>query len=158
MKKTTKDDFRVVAVIRPMKTKMSIASLGFKDIWGEPLEGQVWGDPFEITVHPRRLGDLGAGMSVGDRMVSRNIEADYQKRCEVIRDGMLQHANVVEARVEWHEEHTCSHCGSSWEELLTTDLPEMGQEDGRSIAGEPVCCTAAINEFRAGRGIAQCST
>jgi len=139
VKKTTRDNFRVIAVVRPKQTHMSIASLGFKDIWGDPLEGHVWGDPFQITVLPRRLGDLGSGMSVGDQMASRDIEGDYRKRCEVIRDGMRRHPNVVEARIECDEECRCSFCGLEWSELEQSEVKEYGQEDGLSITGEPAC-------------------
>lgn len=157
MKKTTRDNWHVVAIVRPVRTSMSIASLGFKDIWGEPLEGQVWGEQFQITVLPKRLGDIGMGISMSDSFISRDIEGDYHKRCEVIRDGMLRHPNVVEARIECDEEHRCSHCDLGWSVLKQSEVEEFGQDDGLSIAGEPACCTAGINEFRAEHGIALCS-
>jgi hypothetical protein len=159
MKKTKRDNWQVVAVVRPQKTHMSIASLGFKDTWGDPLEGLVWGQQFELTILPKRLGDIGGGISMSDSLISRDIEGDYQKRCEFIRDGMLRHPNVIEARIECDEEHYCSHCSTSWEVLATSDdVAEFGQDDGLSIVGEPACCEAAINEFRAEHGIPSCST
>lgn len=153
MKRTTWDNWRVVAVVRPQHTHMSIASLGFKDRWGEPLEGQVWGEDFKLTVLPKRLGDLGY-VSMSDSLISNDIDGDYAKRCDELRRGMLQHPNVVEAHVKHDEWHYCSHCSRQWEELANnSEVYEFGQEDGLSVIGEPVCCTAAINEFRTGRGI-----
>jgi len=159
MKQTTRDNWRVIAVVRPMKTRMSIASLGFKDQWGEPLEGQVWGEQFELTVLPKRLGDVGMGISMSDSLASSDIEGDYAKRCDELRQGLLRHPNVVEARIECDQRDCCSHCDWQWEELGNlSEVYEFGQRDNLSIIGEPVCCTAAINEFRAERGIAPCST
>lgn len=158
MKQTVRDSWRVVGVVRPQLTKMSIASLGFKDTWGDPLEGQVWGKEFEITVLPKRLGDIGMGISMSASLASRDIEGDYRKACEVIRAGMLQHPNVVDARIEWDQYDSCSHCGSQWEVLANRgEVGDCGQQDGLSVIGEPVCCLAGINEFRAERGIALCS-
>lgn len=150
-KKTTRDNWRIIAVLNPQQTHLDIGSLGFTDKWGDALEGSVWGKPIELEIHPKRLGDLGV-VSIGDSMASRNIEGDYRKRCEVIRDGVLQHPNVIEARIECDEEHRCSHCGLLWEELTDSDIKEWG-EDRHSIAGEPACCNKAINEFRTERGI-----
>lgn len=158
MKKTRRDNWRVVAVVRPMRTRMPIASLGFKDRWGGPLEGDVWGEPFELTVLPKRLGDLGH-VSMSDGLISNDIDRDYARRCDELRQGVLQHPNVVEARVEHDEWHYCSHCHRQWEELANrSEVHEFGQEDGLSVIGEPVCCEAAINEFRSERGIRSCST
>jgi hypothetical protein len=156
VKKTTRDNWRVVAVIHPTKTHMPIDSLGFTDKWGGPLGGQVWGAPFELTVLPQRLGDIGGIISMSDRLASDDIEGDYHKRCEVLRDGLLQHPNVVEARIECDEEHRCSHCGYTWEELTPEDVVDFTNLiDQHSIPGEPVCCDKAIEEFRTERGIPQ---
>lgn len=154
MKITTRDDLRVVAVFRPTQTHTSIASLGFTDRWGEPLEGNIWGAEFEFTVLPRRLGDLGAGMSVSDTMASRDVEGDYYRRCEIIREGLVRHPNVTTARIECDETHTCSLCGHEWEELTADQARiEFYRIDDHSIAGEPVCCGKAIEEFRTEREI-----
>lgn len=158
MKVTTRDDFHVEVVVCPMRTKMTIASLGFKDAYGDPLQGQVWGDNFTFKVLPQRLGDFGGMRSVSDSMASSDIEGDYMWRCEVIRAGMLQHPNVIQAEIVFTETHVCSFCGLPWEEMTRSMLEEMGQEDGLTIVGEPACCLKAINEFRAERGIAPCST
>lgn len=149
MKKTVQDNWRVVAVVRPQKTKMPVASLGFKDEWGNPLAGQVWGGPFEFTVHPSGPGFTAVG---GWTYVQPH---SGEEGCKVIRDGLLRHPNVTEARIECDEETTCSHCDCVWEELASVgEVDEFGQEDMLSVIGEPVCCTKAINEFRARQGIA----
>jgi hypothetical protein len=72
---------------------------------------------------------------------------------------MIQHPNVVGARIEWDQYDSCSHCGRQWEVLADRgEVGDCGQEDGLSIIGEPVCCLAGINEFRTEHGIALCST
>lgn len=148
MKKTNRDNWRVVAVVRPVQTHMSIASLGFKDEWGEPLEGEVIGPDFEIVVEPHGPG----WRSVGDWTFSSSPGGE--KGCQEIQRGMLKHPNVIEARIECDEEHTCSHCGCGWEVLEEEHLADPGNlVDLHSIAGEPVCCGKAIDEFRTERGI-----
>ncbi len=161
MKITTRDNLRVVATFRPTQTHTSIASLGFMDKWGEPLEGNIWGAEFQFTVLPKRLGDLGAGMSVSDTMASRDVEGDYYRRCEIIREGLLRHPNVTEAHIVSDEAHTCSHCDGEWwglSEVQATN--ERFRLDDHSITGEPACCEEAVNEFRTEQGIPllECST
>lgn len=153
MKITTRDNWRVIAVLHPRQTKLSIGSLGFTDVWGDPLKGRLWGDPIELTIHPERLGDLGY-VSMSDSLASNDVEGDYRRRCEIIRDGVLRHPNVIEARIECDEEHTCSHCGAVWEELDDSTLEEWRQ-DAHSISGEPVCCEGAIAEFRTAKNLMQ---
>ena len=153
MKQTIRDNWRVVAVLNPMQTHLDIGTLGFTDKWGDPLEGNLWGKPIELEIHPRRLGDLGY-VSMSDSLASRDIDGDYRKRCETIRDGMLQHRNVIEARIEVDETHVCSHCGCTWEELTEQEITDpLSGTDEHSIAGEPVCCGKAIEEFRTERNI-----
>lgn len=146
MKQTHRDNWRVVAVVRPVQTHMTIASLGFKDEWDQPLEGTVTGPNFEITVEPHGPG----WRSVGDWTFSSSPGGE--KGCKEIQAGLLKHPNVMEARIECDETNTCSHCDCTWEELISTDLPEYGQDE-HSIVGEPVCCGKAIDEFRTERGI-----
>jgi hypothetical protein len=148
MKQTYRDNWRVVAVLNPMQTHLDIGTLGFTDKWGDPLEGNLWGKPIELEIHPRRLGDLG-GVSMSDSLASRDIDGDYRKRCETIRDGMLQHRNVIEARIEVDETHVCSHCGHVWEELTEEDAKDTSLwVDKHTRAGEPLCCGKAVEEFR----------
>lgn len=153
MKKTRRNNWRVVAKVEPRKTAMPIASLGFKDEWGEPLSGQVWGEPFEINVTP----DGPGWKEVGDWTFVQAHSGE--EGCKVIQAGLLRHPNIREARIECDSYDYCSHCESQWEVLWNnSDVYDFGQEDGLSVIGEPVCCLAAINEFRAERGIAPCST
>lgn len=152
MKETVKNGWRVVAVVRPRKATMPVASLGFKDEFGQPLSGQVWGPEFEITVVP----DGPGWKEVGDSTYAQAHSGE--EGCKVIQQGMLRHPNVTAARIEYDQYDSCSHCNRQWEELWnTSDVYECGQPDGLSVIGEPVCCVAAINEFRAGRGIAPLS-
>lgn len=111
---------------------------------------------FTIAVLPRRLGKLSAGMSVGDQMVSRDIEGDYRRRCEAIADELRNRPQVDEVTVTCTETHTCSHCGCVWE-VLTADEAADRETclDRHSVEGEPVCCDKAVAEFRTERGIPQ---
>lgn len=152
MKVTTRDNWRVVATFNPQQTHVSAASFGFTDRYGDPVEGDLWGPAFELTVHPKRLGDFGF-ISMGDRMASRDIDGDYRKACESIKVGMLRHPNVIKAEVVCDEEHTCSFCGCGWDDGLDADTLEEWRQDEHSILGEPACCEQAMNEFRAERKI-----
>lgn len=153
MKKTYRENWRVIAVLNPQQTHLDIGTLGFTDKWGDALEGNLWGKPVELEIHPKRLGDRGFA-SVSDSMTSRDVDGDYRKRCEIIREGMLQHRNVIEARIEVDEEHVCSHCHYVWEELTEEQAADPANLiDLHSVVGEPVCCDKAIEEFRTERNI-----
>lgn len=157
MKKTIRDNWRVVAVIRPTRAPELLALLGFKDPWGQPLRGSVHGGDFEITIRPSGPN----WVEVGDVTFVRENEGE--KGCIEIRDGLRRHPNVIviETRIECDEEHTCSHCYLTWEELTVDEAAdECTNQDKHSIAGEPVCCEKAIDEFRTERGIPllECST
>ncbi|MFE4717294.1 hypothetical protein ACFRLW_12870 [Streptomyces sp. NPDC056728] len=48
----------------------------------------------------------------------------------------------------------CTHCRSEFEELSADEVAnDSTKQDEHSVEGEPVCCYAAIAEFRAERGI-----
>ncbi|WAL93927.1 hypothetical protein [Streptomyces sp. Je 1-369] len=48
----------------------------------------------------------------------------------------------------------CTHCRSEFEALTADEAAdESTRQDEHSVEGEPVCCYAAIAEFRAERGI-----
>ena len=153
MKLTTRDDWRVIIEIAPRATHIPISALGFDGLdFG--LDGELAGDPFEITIAPRRLGDLGSGMSVGDRMVSRDIEGAYKARCEEMLAELLRKPHVKSGRVACTESHTCSLCGLGWEVLTAAEAADPAvRQDEHTAVGEPVCCGEAIAEFRAERGI-----
>ncbi|MEH0574382.1 hypothetical protein QBA54_07760 [Streptomyces sp. B21-108] len=147
MKKTYRDDWRVIVEIAPRATRIPISALGF-----EGLDGTLDGLPFEIEIAPRPLGDLG-GVCVSDRLASRDIDGDYRKRCDELLAELLKRPHVKSGRVTCQETHICSHCDLSWE-VLTADeaADDSTNQDEHSVEGEPVCCEAGINEFRAERG------
>lgn len=147
MKKTHRDDWRVVVTIAPR----SIGDFGFTGL-GD-IAGSVTSGPIEVAIAPRRLGDLG-GVSMSDSLASRDIDGDYQRRCEEILAALLAKPHVREGRVTCTETHTCSHCDLRWEVLTAEEAADDSiNQDEHSVEGEPVCCEAAIAEFRAERGI-----
>ncbi|MFE2712323.1 hypothetical protein ACFXKI_10100 [Streptomyces mirabilis] len=152
MKKTSRDDWRVIIEIAPRATHINISALGF-DLSDSDLDGELAGLPFDIEIAPRRLGDLG-WVSMGDRLASRDIEGDYRRRCEAMLAELLRKPHVKSGRVTCKETHTCSYCGYEWEVLSADDAAEVANcVDEHSVEGEPVCCEKAIAEFRAERGI-----
>lgn len=155
MKKTYREDWRVIIEIRPRYTHTPISALGFTGL-DHDLDGTLDGEPFELTIAPRRLGDLGGGMSVGDALASRDIDGDYRARCEAMLAELLRTPHVRSGRVTCTETHECSYCGCGWE-VLTADeaADDSTNQDGHSVEGEPVCCFEAITEFRTERGIPQ---
>lgn len=156
MKKTYRDDWRVIIEIRPRYTHTPISALGFTNL-DYDLDGEICGDPFELTIAPRRLGDISPGISVGDQWSGRDIDAAYRQRCEEMLAELLHAPHVRGGRVTCTETHTCSHCGYGWEVLTATDLASFPDcmQDEHSVEGEPVCCEAGIAEFRTERGIPQ---
>lgn len=153
MKLTSRDDWRVIIEIRPRYTHTPISALGFTNL-DYNLDGEIDGDPFELTVAPRRLGDLSPGLSVGDQWSGRDIDAAYKERCEAMLAELLRAPHVRGGRVTCTETHTCSHCGYVWEVLTADEAADYStNQDEHSVEGEPVCCDKAIDEFRAERGI-----
>ncbi|MGW2550633.1 hypothetical protein [Streptomyces sp. NPDC001635] len=152
MKITNRDEWRVIVKVHPRYTHLRLSALGFTGL-AHDLDGELDGEPFELTIVPRQLGDLG-GISIGDRLASRDIEGDYKRRCEAMLAELLRAPHVREGRVECTETHTCSHCGYGWEVLSAEEAADpANQQDEQSVEGEPVCCMKAIVEFRAERGI-----
>ncbi len=48
----------------------------------------------------------------------------------------------------------CSHCRSEFEAATADEAADLSTRlDENSVGGEPVCCRAAVDEFRAERGI-----
>lgn len=111
-------------------------------------------DNFRVVVTPKRLGDFG-WMSLPDDRASRNPEADMRERCQEIAEQVKRHVdNVAAVSVASDVTHTCSFCHYEWEELTAEQATDPGNlVDGHSVAGEPVCCQWAIDEFRTERGI-----
>lgn len=153
MKLTARDDWRVIIEIRPRYTHTRISALGFTGL-GHDLDGELMGEPFELTIAPRRLGDLGGGISVGDSLASRDIDGAYKRRCEAMLAELLRAPHVRSGRVACTETHTCSFCGCGWEVLTAEEAADpANRQDERTVEGEPVCCERGIDEFRAERGI-----
>lgn len=152
MRLTSRSDWRVVIEIAPRATHIPTSALGFGGI-DPDLIGTLDGEPFEITIAPRRLGDL-AWASVSDSVASRDIEGDYRRRCEEMLAALLLKPHVRSGRVTCTETHTCSLCRYGWEVLSAEEVADPRScQDEHSVEGEPVCCEGAINEFRAERGI-----
>jgi hypothetical protein len=148
VKKTYRDDWRVIIEIAPRATRIPLSALGF-----EGLDGTLAGLPFEIEIAPRRLGDLG-WVSMSDRLASRDIDGEYRERCDELLAALLRKPHVKSGRVTCKETHVCSHCDLSWEVLTADDVVDEGNcQDVHSVEGEPVCCDKAIDEFRTERGI-----
>ena len=147
MKTTHREDWRVIVTIAPR----SIRDFGFTGLGA--IAGPVTSGPIEVAVAPRRLGDFGF-VSMGDSLASSDIEGDYRRRCEELLAALLEQQHVREGRVACTETHVCSHCDLVWEELSAAEAADpQSWVDEHSVEGEPVCCDAAIAEFRAERGI-----
>ncbi|MFE9624250.1 hypothetical protein [Streptomyces sp. NPDC006527] len=150
MRKTHRDEWRVTAIVKPRRP----ADLGLTGI-GELAEFVATSGPITVAVLPRRLGSLG-WVSMSDSLASRDIEGDYRRRCEAIAAELRKLPHVDEVAVAYTETHFCSHCNLQWDVLTEAEATDDGcVQDEHSIAGEPVCCEAAIAEFRAERGIPQ---
>lgn len=150
MKRTYRDDWRVVIEIAPGATHVPISALGF-----EGLHGQLAGEPFEMVIAPERLGDFG-WVSMSDRLASSDVDGDYRRRCEELLAELLKRPHVRAGRVLCSERHTCSHCDLVWQELTAGEAADpVVNQDEHSVVGEPVCCYPAIAEFRTERGIPQ---
>jgi hypothetical protein len=149
MKITTRDEWRVMATIKPTRPD-HLGLTGVKEL----AEFVAPSGPITIAVVPRRLGDFGF-IKMNAARVSSDIEGDYRRRCEEIAAELSRLPHVEEATVACTETHTCSHCRYGWEVLTADEIaahPDM-VPDGYSAPGEPVCCEKAIAEFRAERGI-----
>lgn len=150
MKRTYRDDWRVIIEIRPTATHTPLSALGF-----EGLGGRIVGDPFELEIAPQRLGDFGY-VSMSDRLASNDVDGDYRRRCEELLAELLKRPHVASGRVTCTETSVCSHCDLMWQELTADEAADDStNQDEHSVEGEPVCCYPAIAEFRTGRGIPQ---
>lgn len=151
MKKTYRDEWRVVVTLKPRRPA-DLGLTGIDDL-AEFLAPQT--PTITVAVLPRRLGSLGFGaLSMSDSLISRDIEGDYRRRCEEIAAELRDRPQVEEATVTCTETHMCSHCGYEWEELTAEEAADDStNQDAHSVEGEPTCCEKAIAEFRAERGI-----
>ncbi|MEU3447201.1 hypothetical protein AB0H29_08220 [Streptomyces thermolilacinus] len=150
MKKTIRDEWRVMVTIKPRRPA-DLGLTGLDDLteFIAPTTPTI-----TVAVLPRRLGKLAAGMSVSDRMVSSDIEGDYRQRCEEIAAELRRRPQVEDVTVTCTKTDICSHCGYGWEVLTADEAADHSlQQDEHSVEGEPVCCQRAVDEFRAERGI-----
>lgn len=148
MKQTHRDEWRVRVTLKPQRP----ADLGLTGI-DDLVEFVAASGPITVAVLPRRLGNLGF-VSMSDRLASKDVDGDYRRRCDEIAAALQRLPQVAEVTVTCTETHTCSHCRCVWEVLTEAEATDDGcVQDAHSIAGEPVCCVAAINEFRVERGL-----
>lgn len=96
---------------------------------------------FRVVIEPRLLGNYG-WMSITDRTPTEETAKEYLSRCRSIADDVRRHVDDVHSvDVECDTKEVCSHCGREWEEATDDndlDFPK----------GTPLCCNAAIEEFR----------
>ena len=141
MKRIEREDFKVHVTL----SNPTLADLGFTGLGGTS-ERNV-----ELVILPQRLGEIGAGMSFSDSMVSRDIEGDYERRCNDLLAEMRRQRRVLDGKVTWTETVTCSHCNLGWEELtaeLLEQYPDWAEQPGDG-PGLPLCCEPAQVEWRA---------
>jgi hypothetical protein len=144
MKITERSAFRVEVAFRAR----TLADLGLTGVQGQIIHGDL-----SVSIAPQRLGDFGS-VSMSDARVSSNIERDYEDRCNDLLDEIRRQRPVATGQVVWTETHTCSFCGLGWEVMTPEYLADRELwQDEHTVEGEPVCCTAAIAEFRTERGI-----
>ncbi len=90
------------------------------------------------------------------RSLRASVLTDHNRMLDVLSDmdaAVRRHVdNVGGLTHKWDTREECSHCGYAWEALTVADLadPELGFDE-ESVEGEPVCCEAAVAEFRAER-------
>ncbi|MFE9810661.1 hypothetical protein [Streptomyces sp. NPDC005548] len=148
MKTTTRDEWRVIVTLKP-RTPADLGLTGLSDL-AEFIACPV--EPITVSVLPRRLGKLSAGMSVPDDVMSSDIDGSYRRRCDEIAAELRYRPQVAEVTVTCTETHSCSHCGLAWEVLAAEHVHDLRQDEF-STAGEPNCCDKAIAEFRTEQGI-----
>ncbi|GAQ52122.1 hypothetical protein a10_01903 [Streptomyces acidiscabies] len=149
MKITNRDEWRVMVTLK-LRRPADLGLTGLDDL----AEFIATPGSITIAVLPRRLGKLSAGMSVPDRMMSRNVDEAYRQRCDEIAAELRNRPQVDEVTVTCTETHVCSHCGLGWEVLTAEEATDPKcRQDEHSVDGEPVCCEAAIDEFRKEHGI-----
>ncbi|HEY8985694.1 MAG TPA: hypothetical protein VIU15_39750 [Streptomyces sp.] len=148
MKITHRDEWRVMATLKPRRP----ADLGLTGL-DDLAEFVAVSSPITVAVLPRRLGNFGF-VSMSDSLASRDVEGDYRRRCEEIAAELRDRPQVDEVTVTCTETHVCSYCGLRWEVLTAEEATDRKcRQDEHSVDGEPVCCEAAIAEFRKEHGI-----
>lgn len=104
-----------------------------RDNYRLELTPDTWGYPARVA---------------NDHEAMRRLLADVEK-------AVKRHVDGVEGVVQrWDTREECSHCDCGWEVLSAKEAADpANRQDDHSVEGEPVCCEAGINEFRAERGI-----
>lgn len=103
-------------------------------------------DDYRIEVRPDLRYVRASTLTDHDKMLA--LRADIERAIERHVDDI---AGTV---VRFDVRHECSHCGLGWEVLSAEEAADPpSRADEHSVEGEPVCCTDAIAEFRAERGI-----
>lgn len=103
-------------------------------------------DEYRLELYPDTRYTRASQLANHDHM--RQLLADIERQVERHVDGVWQ---IV---LKWDIREECSHCGYAWEALSEKDVANPANLiDLHSIAGEPVCCDKAIEEFRSERGI-----
>ncbi|MFF3151898.1 hypothetical protein [Streptomyces sp. NPDC057910] len=87
-----------------------------------------------------------------------SVLADHRAMCALLADvarAVRRHVDGIDGVLPlWDTREECSHCECGWEVLTAAEATvETLAPDEHSVEGEPVCCEAGINEFRAERGI-----
>jgi hypothetical protein len=103
-------------------------------------------DNYRVELTPDTWGMRASVLN--DHDVMRRLLADIEWAVKRHVDGVEQVVSLWDTREE------CSHCGYGWEVLTAAEAADDStNQDEHSVEGEPVCCTAAIVEFRTERGI-----
>lgn len=78
-------------------------------------------------------------------------DADHQITLEhmrLVEKYVNRHVDgIVGTGIRYTTDQVCSFCGMNWTEATETDVAEFGDLK----AGQPVCCDAAIAEWKAAR-------
>jgi hypothetical protein len=103
-------------------------------------------EDYRLEIHP----DL-TYVRASDRL---NHKAMRQLLDDIERQIKRHVDDIGQIVPTWTTREECSHCGYAWEELTERDVADPANlVDLHSVVGEPVCCGAAIEEFRTERGI-----
>ena len=119
MKRTIRDEWRVMTTIKAWRPT-DLGLTGIDDL----AEFIAPAGPITVAVLPRRLGNFGFA-SASDRLVSRDVEGDYRRRCEELAAKLRELPQVAEVEVTCAETHTCSHCGCGWEVLTAEEAGDL---------------------------------
>lgn len=106
--------------------------------------------PVSSVVYPRPLGDFSA-FFMSDSLASRDIEGDYERRCNEIVAVLSEQQPRLKAEVVCDTAELCSHCGLNWEVFTQEDAERYPDWD--DPIGLPQCCDAAQAEFHAAKQV-----